>query len=223
VPVVDYRCSSCFRDDSHYYPLASFPYPEVIQCPFCASQSERNYMAGSPSVGFSPIVIHIRKDTGEVSIPGRVDDPVEKGYERVEIRDFRAYEKFRRHVESVEKEKSQFFMEASNAFFDDVRREHRQSQRTRIEQAIRQGGYEATYIDEDGNEKKRWAPITQRARFLFDLACKYTDRTRDERRKKLASGSPNFHSRALEHRSSEASVVSGEAKRASLFFRKGKP
>lgn len=222
MPIIDYRCPNpqCQRDDSHYYPLASYPYPDRVPCPFCPSLMERNYMAGAPSVGFTPIVIHIRKDTGEVSIPGDPSDPLEKGYERIEITSMRAYEKFRRHVESHELEKAQFYQETSNRVFDDIVKEHRETRRAKIEQAIRRGGYEAEVVDENGVTHKRWAPISPRALKLYDLACKYTDEAREKRRRQLAQGRPNFHSRTLEHKDSEQSVVSGEAKRAQLFFRK---
>lgn len=218
MPIIDWICESCSHVDSGFVPASQcgsdHPETERSICTVCASPSYRNYSGASPSVGFRPIVVHLNTITGEVSVPGHPDDPItDAHYKAISITSMSQYEKFRRGIERTELEKAQFLQDANRQYFDQTVKDHRSAQRSAIETAVRRGGYETTYEDENGNIKSRWAPVTPRALQLFDLSCKFTDQLRESRRQKLSTGRPNFHSRILEHRSSERSVVDGTIKR----------
>jgi hypothetical protein len=60
---------------------------------------------------FEPVVIHRNAD-GEVSFPGRSDEPPEPGYERVELRTLHEVRKFEKHMNRKEYAKWAEYQEA---------------------------------------------------------------------------------------------------------------
>jgi hypothetical protein len=169
------------------------------------------------SAGFPEIVVHLNTRTGEYSIPGDRDDELPgKGYKRVSITSFSQYERVRSSVESTLREESQLKQSIENEYFDTRSRETREQTRQAMESAIEKGGHYVQSTDEKGITRTRWAPITPRARQLFDIACKRADAKRASLRSVRQNSGPNFHSRILEHRESEQSVVSGTAKRPQM-------
>lgn len=228
MPIIDYRCtnSKCLHVDSSFVPASKcgsdHPKSEVSRCSKCRRKSERIYDSGSASIGFTDksgtsIVVHLNTKTGEYSIPGQRDDELPgKDYKRIPITSMKQYEKVCKSVNATEREKAQFKQAIENEYFSTTAKSHREDTRQRMEQAIAKGGHWVQYTDDKGVTRTRWAPITPRARMLFDAACKQADHRREELRRSRQSGSANFHSRILEHRESERSVVSGSAKRPQL-------
>lgn len=224
MPVIDFRCKNG-HVESHFIPASKcgndHPESERNRCSICRCRSERIYddngNGRTTTVGFKvPPVVHFNPKTGEYAIPGHPDEPVDRGYKRVEIRDMRSYNRVVKAINAVEKEKAQFLQAAEREYFDQTVRTHRDEQRQRIEAAISKGGHYVQETDAKGITRTRWAPISPRARQLFDIACKRADAKREQIRRKRESGDANFHSRLLEFRESERSIVSGTAKRPEL-------
>lgn len=223
MPAIDFRCISpdCLALTSRYFSISSWPYPESVQCSKCEGIADRDYMLGSPSTGFLvPPVVHYNKRTGQYSIPGHRDDPVDRGYQKVEIRDMRMYSKLVNSINSSEMEKAQFLQAREKEFFDARLKEQRAERKQQVETAIQKGGYWAEWEDEHGRLRREWRPVTSRARKLLDASIKYADRAIEARRRRVASNSPNFHSRLLEINESERSIVDGQSKKAVFFFKK---
>lgn len=225
MPIIDYRCKNG-HITTHMIPASKcgkdFPESERCRCSKCRCRAERIYDLGGPTVGFTDksqtsIVLHLNTKTGEYSIPGQRDDELPgKNYKRVSITSMKQYEKIRRSVESTLLEEARFKQSIENQYFDQTAKQHREANRQRVEQAVAKGGHWVQYTDDKGITRTRWAPITPRALQLHDLACQQADRRRAEIRSKRQSQSANFHSRLLEYRESERSVVSGSAKRPQL-------
>ncbi len=225
MPVIDYRCSlghveSTFRPASQ----CGNDYPEVekSKCSKCRRVSHRIYDEGAPTIGFTDksgtsIVVHLNTKTGEYSIPGQRDDELPgRNYKRVAITSMKQYERVCKSVNATEREKAQFLQSVEKEYFDATAKQHREDTKQRVETAIDRGGHWVRYTDEKGITRTRWAPITPRARKLFDVACAQADRRREQLRQSRQGGSANFHSRIIEHRESERSIVDGAAKRAKL-------
>lgn len=222
MPVIDYRCRHCQHIDSRFIPASqcgnAHPESEVSRCSRCRHKSERvyDYQEAPHSIGFPEIVMHLNTKTGEYSIPGHRDEELPgRGYKRVSITSFKQYEKVRSSVDSTLREEAQFKQAIENQYFDLSSKSHRESTRQRMESAISKGGHWVQSTDEKGITRTRWAPITQRARLLFEISCRQADAKRERIRSRVSSGA-NFHSRILEHRESERSVISGAAKRPEM-------
>lgn len=225
MPIIDYRCKNG-HITTHMIPAskcgADHPESEKCRCRICRCRADRIYDLGSPTIGFTDksqtsIVVHLNTKTGEYSIPGHRDDPLPgRHYKRVPITSMKQYSKLCKDVESTLREQAQFNQTVENEYFDQTARRHREETRQRVESAIQKGGHWVRSTDDKGIERLRWAPITPRARQLFDLACQQADRRRDEIRRRKQNGTPNFHSRLLEHRESERSIVDGNVKRPDL-------
>lgn len=229
MPIIDYICANveCGTVDSTYIPSSqcgsSYPETETTSCSRCGGLSERNYSGASPSIGFLvPPVVHYNRRTGQYSIPGHRDDPVDPGYEKVEIRDMRMYSKLTRDVDAMERNKAQFLQAAEKEFFDARLKEQREDRKRQIEKAVSAGGYWAEWTDERGIQHREWRPVTRRALAFSDAAVKFADNAIAQRRRRVASGGANFHSRILEHSKSEQSVVDGAGKKAVFFFPGGR-
>ena len=229
MPVIDYRCSNlaCEHVDSRFIPASecgsAHPESEISRCSKCRRKSHRIYdMGQAPTIGFTDksgksIIMHLNTKTGEYSIPGHRDDELPgKNYKRVSITNMKQYEKVRASVDATLREDAQFKQAIENEYFDQTAKDHREQTRQRMESAIQRGGHWVQHVDEKGITRTRWAPITPRARILFDAACRQSDRSRTRLRSERQSAQANFHSRILEHRDSERSVVSGSAKRPKI-------
>lgn len=228
MPIVEYRCQSCHNIDVKVLPVSKcgndHPETERSKCSKCRKRSDRiyDYNGHVQGIGFtdksqSAIVVHLNTKTGEYSIPGHRDDELPgKNYKRVPITSIKQYEKLCKSVDATELEKAQFNQAIEREYFDSTLKANRESTRNKMEEAIRKGGHYVQEMDDKGVIRTRWAPITPRARQLFDLACKRADAHRTTLRQGRESGRPNFHSRILEHRTSEQSIVSGTAKRADV-------
>ena len=219
MPILDYRCSQCQYQQSTFKPLSAYPFPLTSKCEKCGAKAEGVYGHNTaPSVGFPEIVVHFNKRTGVYSIPGSKDDPVDRGYVKVEIKDFRHYEKVRASVEAAELEKAQFNQAVEAEVFDKQVKEHRETQQQRVDKAISQGGYWVDYVDDQGRPRRRWAQVRPwMVKALHAGAQQYADHSREKRRLRVKSGGPNFHSRMLEHRESEQSIVSGTVTKRTFF------
>lgn len=225
MPVIDYICTFCEHVDSTFLPISmvgsEHPEAERSKCSGCGSVSERNYSGAAPSTGFLvPPVVHYNRKTGEYSIPGHRDDPVDRGYVAVEIRDMHQYNKLCKSVNSTEQEKAQFLQQREREFFDARMKEQREDRKRQVTKAVDQGGYWREWTDENGYVRKEWCPVTQRAHALLAASMKYADSSVAKRRQRVSSNGANFHSRMLEHRESERSVVDGAGKKAVFFFGK---
>jgi hypothetical protein len=222
MPIIDFRCTACGYAEQHFYALSTWPYPDRVRCEKCKKRSERDWMLGSASVGFTDksgksIVLHLNTKTGEYSVPGDRDDPLPgRDYKRVAITSMKQYEKVRREMEATAREEAQAKQAVEREYFDTTYKEHREQTRQKVEQAIEKGGHWVQESDEKGITRTRWAPISPRARQFFELACNRADVQRRQLRSQRESGNPNVHSRGLEYRESERSIVSGTAKRPQM-------
>lgn len=230
MPIIDYVCTSCSHVDSTFVPASlcgnDHPESEVSTCTVCSSRSDRNYSGASPSTGFLvPPVVHYNKKTGQYSIPGNRDDEVDRGYERVEIRDMAMYNRLVKSVNSFERENAQYLQQQERDFFDQRLKEQRAERKRVTEEAVRKGGYWAEWTDDRGHLRREWRPVTGRALALLDASQRYADKSIAARRQRVASSvssGANFHSRIIEHNKSEQSIVDGAGKKATFFFGSGR-
>jgi putative FmdB family regulatory protein len=92
MPLYDFLCAQGHRFEA-YAQISE----ETLPCRTCQQPAERQFSfgRGRPAQTFIPVVVH-RDAEGNISYPGRSDEPAPPGYERVELRtieDVRQFEK----------------------------------------------------------------------------------------------------------------------------------
>jgi putative FmdB family regulatory protein len=150
---------------------------ETLPCRSCGEPAERQFSfgRGRPAQTFDPVVIHRDKE-GNISYPGRANEPPPPGYERVELRTIDEVRKFEASVNSQEYERWQRRQEPllemqeqadhdrRSELFSQVRTEFgRNLLRTAIEQANSrprrgfQPGFRIKIFSDDASNRRPWS------------------------------------------------------------------
>ena len=90
--MVDFRCDACGRVE---HDIMATP-DENRRCVCGGPAQQIWWQTRTLAPQWSPqnaVVVH-KDRRGNISYPGRVDDPVPPGFERVEMRDFRSLDRF---------------------------------------------------------------------------------------------------------------------------------
>lgn len=159
---------------------------EIGDYPFCNGSKDDHVGPTSTSGSMDPVVVHHNKVTGEFQFPGRTDDAVPRGYDRVEIKSMREYERFRRQWETRETETVHNTIRESRADSED----------------------RAAY------RRERLRPIADKlgsqARARLETLIKRRDQMRNEKFDKLLRRTPQVNVRVLEFDGRRAKIVQYE-------------
>jgi hypothetical protein len=147
---------------------------EIGMFPFCSGNGAEDHIPSHWRSGeITPIVVHENLQTGEFSFPGQADDPVSEGFVKKEIKSIHEYEKFRRHWEERELDKTQAMIQAEKEYRDHNLKERRRE----IDDAIKRLGLSGR---------------------MADAYRKYRDAKRDAKYSALFRRRPNCHNRVIE-------------------------
>lgn len=148
------KCSTCGKE------------LEIGDYPFCPHES----IYGQQAQRFDPIVLHRDPSTGEYSVPGRSNDPVPAGYEKVEITNIRQADKIVREMDRRASHDASIKQDMNRQFFDEQRKAHREQ----VDAEMRRRGLDSG-----------------RARMLRDKVRAWADKQQEVRRAR--KGNPNTH------------------------------
>lgn len=204
MPMYDFCC----RNDHHFERFffsnrLHAALEEGIFCEECGEQAKQIFepsitLSRRPFVPFQPRVVHRKLDesTGRYiySYPGRSDDPVDHGYERVELNTPSELDRFCRDRALELKEERQFNISAEKDYWDERRKETREKIRAELSRR--------------GLGQSR----------LFDMVNQYLDSTRDKKYRDQLNHTPEFFNHAASFDQSNMSpyIEDGERRRISV-------
>lgn len=184
MPMIQFVCPED-HDSEHFYHASSIP--DTILCDECGVESTRDlnpHLTRPASNGFLiPIVVDIETETGRPSFPGSVNDPVEKGCNRIEIRSMREYDKFRHSMDKKESDSTH-----ARAI---IERDHLNHETRQRREAI-------------DSEMDRRGITSSRMR---DIARSILDKRREAKYTKILNRGAGFHNRALDFDSKDKQTI----------------
>jgi hypothetical protein len=149
---------------------------DSITCLACNSENIEPVFDESDTTAqrFTPIVIDRRiDDPTKFSYPGAPTDKVPAGYERIQITNLREADRWTKHIDSLERERTMELAHQNEQYFDDQRKANRAA----VDEEMRRVG-----MDRSG-----------RARWMRDSIRRIMDAKLEARRKRERSGGPNFN------------------------------
>lgn len=181
MPMFDYHCinEECgIRFEAFSHPGHN---PVTSECPSCQCHSPRELdpqvtmrRPASNALRFDPVIIDRRMEAGEYvySYPGSKADPLEPGYERIQLSNISEVDRHVRSVGGKEQELRSMNLQLERQAWDRRTKERREDTRA----LIARKGFSGKY---------------------FDAVCQLVDRNREKRYRELENKQVAFHNQAL--------------------------
>jgi hypothetical protein len=159
------------------------------QFPFCP----HGYMAGREPRQFQPIVVHrttAPDGSFQYSYPGRADDPVPAGYEKVELSTLSQADQFVKDRNEEERELRRLHFKGEQEYWQERANDRRAIAKSQLEERL-------------GKSNSR----------IGDMVARAVDARRKKKLEELANRDTNFHIQALSFDKNNQSEYRDDSKR----------